>query len=139
MRTISLPRDRAAQFTKPQCLTVSPNLISKMGSKVFHRFSLFYISVTFNFIYLFIYLFIGRPVAYGISWPGIRSKLLGLLQGQILNTLCQPRGLKCLTCVPVLPRPHRSPCTIVGISKVLFKSFIYAIEPKEFLRSQLDS
>ena len=70
-------------------------------------------------IYLFIF---GHPVAYEVPRPGIRSEAqlwpkLQLWQRRILNSLCQARDR---TCIPALPKCHRSHCTTAGTVFVLF-------------------
>ena len=69
-------------------------------------------------------------MAFGVPGPGARSELqlwpeLQLQQHQILNPLCQARDG---TCVPVLPRRHRSHCTTAGtpVFPILFV-FIYLL------------
>ena len=54
--------------------------------------------------------FFGRPTAHGVPRPGIRFQpqlwpMLHLWQCWIFNPLC---GVRDRTCVPVLPRHHRS-------------------------------
>ena len=63
----------------------------------------------------FIFFFFGSLMAYGASGPGVRSKPQlrpkpQLWQHWILNPLCQAGDR---TCVPVLPRLHRSHCDTV--------------------------
>ena len=63
-----------------------------------------------------LFLFFGCPVAYGVPRPGISSKPqfwpnLQLWQRQTLNLLCRAGDQ---TCVPALPRHHRSHCATTG-------------------------
>ena len=65
------------------------------------------------------FLFFGRPLAYGVSGPGIRSKPqllpeLQLQQQRILKLQCPARDW---TCVSTLPRHHWSLCATMGNPK----------------------
>ena len=71
--------------------------------------------------------FFGHPRAYGIPRAGIGSKLqlrpeLQLWQCRILNPLCQAGDG---TCVPELPRCHRSHCTTAGTPTLLLIFFFF--------------
>ena len=66
------------------------------------------LQVFWGFFLLLLFLFFGRPKAYGVLRPGIRSELQ-LYQHQILNPLCQTRDRACFL---VLPRCCH--CATVG-------------------------
>ena len=66
--------------------------------------------------YFFFFSFFGRPTAYGVPRPGIRFEPQLQTkpqpwQRQILNPLCRAGDQ---TCIPALPRRHRSCCTTAG-------------------------
>ena len=66
------------------------------------------------FLSFFLFFIFGCPEAYGVPGPGIRSEpqsqpklQLRQCQSWILNPRCRARAR---TCVPALPRCHRSGC-----------------------------
>lgn len=79
-----------------------------------------YIFYCISNTFFFFFSFFGRPAAYGVARPGIRSKPRlqpkpQVQQSLILNPLCWAGDQ---TCVPALPRCRQSHCATVGTLQI---------------------